>query len=217
MTRELFQQSIVKVQEDILSLGGQVEGALLRSVELLRNRDAQGAQELIQQDQVIDEQRYAIEAEVLTTVATQAPIGSDMRALAAALFISNELERMADYCKGIARINLRIGDEPLLNPFVDIPHMAEIAHGMLHDSLRAYEMRDDAAAMNIIPRDDELDKLYEQVYKALMIDIMEDVSQIRQANLLLMVAHNLERIGDRTTNICERVVYIATGQFIEVD
>jgi phosphate transport system protein len=187
----------------------------MRSVAILLNKDLDGSLELIQEDRAIDEKRYAIEANVMMIVSTQAPLASDLRALTAALFISNELERIADYGKGIARINMRIGAEPFIKPLVDIPRMGEIAREMLRQAMQAYSDRDADQALSIIPKDDEVDRLYDQVYAELMTHIMQDVSRMRQANLLLMAAHNLERTADRVTNICERVVYMATGQFLE--
>lgn len=198
-----------------MSLGIMAEGALGRSVDLLAQRDFEGTRELIQQDRAIDAKRYAIEAAALTLIATQAPIGRDMRLLAAALFIANELERIADYAKGIGRVNLRIGEEPLIKPLVEIPHMCEKANGMLHASLQAFIKQDAEQAKAVIPLDDEVDALYDQIYAELMTYIMQDPARIRQANLLLMAAHNLERAADRATNVCERVIYCVTGELID--
>lgn len=215
MPRDMYRHELAEVSNDVLALASMAGHAVMRSVEVLRNKDLDGSVEIIAADRAIDEKRYAIEGNVMLIVSTQAPLASDMRALAAALFISNELERIADYGKGIARINQRIGIEPFIKPLVDIPRMAELGQAMLRDAMQAYANRDTELAMSIIPRDDEVDQLYDQVYAELMTHIMQDVSNIRQANLLLMAAHNLERTADRVTNICERVVYMATGQFVE--
>lgn len=215
MPREMYQHALAEVSNDVLVLASMAEHAVMRSVAVLRDKDLDGSAELIAGDRAIDEKRYAIEANVMLIVSTQAPLASDMRALAAALFISNELERIADYGKGIARINQRIGIEPFIKPLVDIPRMAKSAQVMLRDAMQAYASRDAALAMTVIPRDDDVDRLYDQVYAELMTHIMQDLSNIRQANLLLMAAHNLERTADRVTNICERVVYMVTGDFVE--
>lgn len=215
MPREMYQHALAEVSNDVLVLASMAEHAVMRSVAVLRDKDLDGSAELIAGDRAIDEKRYAIEANVMLIVSTQAPLASDMRALAAALFISNELERIADYGKGIARINQRIGIEPFIKPLVDIPRMAKSAQVMLRDAMQAYASRDAALAMTVIPRDDDVDRLYDQVYAELMTHIMQDLSNIRQANLLLMAAHNLERTADRVTNICERVVYMVTGEFVE--
>jgi len=215
MSRNLFEQSLAELQANILALGDMVEGALVHSVDLLEQRDLEGSQQLIEGDRVIDEKRYAIEAEALTLIATQAPMATDMRTLAAALFIANELERIGDYAKGIGRVNVRIGPGPLIKPLIDIPPMVVVSQDMLHRSLEAYARRDVALARAIIPEDDEVDALYGQIYAELMTLVFEDMSKIRQANLLLMAAHNLERAADRATNICERVIYVVTGELLD--
>jgi len=216
MTRKMFEESLAQLHKNVLALGDVVEQTLGESVAFLQKQDFQGSHALIQRDHAIDEKRYALEADTLMLIATQGPIAGDMRALAATLFIVNELERIADYAKGIARVNLRIGDEPLMKPLIDIPRMTVIAQGMLRRSLQAYEQRDLDLAHAIIPDDDSVDALYDQVYAELMTLIMQDPSKMRQANLLLMVAHNLERSADRATNICERVIYMLTGELLDM-
>jgi phosphate transport system protein len=212
MSRRLFEQWLAKLQENVLTLGALAEQTIGQSVALLQQRDFEGARELIQQDRAIDARRYAIEADALTLIVTQQPIARDMRTIAAAIFIANELERIADYAKGIARVNIRIGDEALLKPLTDIPAMAAAGQKMLHRSLQAYVGCDVTLARAIILEDDAVDALYDQIYAELMTRIMETPAKMRQANLLLMAAHNLERTADRATNICERVIYIATGE-----
>jgi phosphate transport system protein len=141
----------------------------------------------------------------------------DLRFLASALEIVSELERMGDYAKGIAVINLRMGDQPLLKPLIDIPRMAEKAVDMLHRALTAFIQEDAEAARAIPKEDDEVDALYNQVYRELITFIIEDPKNIERANWLLWAAHNLERFADRVTNICERTIFLVTGQFIEFD
>src|SRR5512139_2780389 len=164
MPRDMYQHELAEVSNDVLTLASMAGHAVMRSVEVLCNKDLYGSLKIIADDRAIDEKRYAIEANVMMIVSTQAPLASDMRALAAALFISNELERIADYGKGIARINQRIGIEPFIKPLVDIPRMAECAQPMLPDATHAYAKRDPELAMSIIPRDDEVDQLHDQVY-----------------------------------------------------
>jgi phosphate transport system protein len=215
MSRKIFDQALGQLQESVLTLGAMAEGAQARSVELLQKRDFEASRDLIQQDRIIDEKRYAVEADALTLIATQAPLARDMRAIAAGIFIANELERIADYAKGIARVNLRIGDEQLIKPLVDLPRMAALGQKMLKRSLQAYLQCDAEAARAIILEDDAVDARYDQVYAELMTLIMADPSKMRQANLLLMAAHNLERTADRATNVCERVIYVATGELLD--
>ena len=147
---------------------------------------------------------------------TQQPMAHDLRLLASSMEIISELERMGDYAKGIANINIRMGDEPLLKPLIDIPRMAQKGADMLHRALTAFVNEDLEIAKSIPMEDDEVDALYNQIYRELMVFIIEDPKNIERANWLLWVSHNLERVADRVTNICERTVFIATGEMIEV-
>jgi len=194
-----------------------VENALTESVEILKRRDMEGSQRLIAQDRLINEKRFAIEADALILIATQQPMARDVRTLAAVLELSTELERIGDYAKGIARINLMMGERPLIKPLIDIPRMAEKARSMLHRALDAFVRGDVDLARAIPAEDDEVDALYNQVYRELMTFVMSDPRNIDQANYLLWVAHNLERAADRVTNICERVVFTVTGEMMEMD
>jgi phosphate transport system protein len=166
---------------------------------------------------VINEKRFAIESEALTLIATQQPMAGDLRVIAAVLEIAHELERMGDYAKGIAKINLMMGDEPLLKPLIDVPLMAEKARSMLHQALEAFVRRDVDLARAIPKQDDEVDALYNQVYRDLLALMMQNPRDIDRATYLLWVAHNLERTADRVANICERVIFMVTGEMMEMD
>jgi phosphate transport system protein len=216
MLRQTFEDELQRLQDEVLMLGSMVEDALTDSVECLRKRDMERSRQLIANDRLINEKRFAIEADTLTLIATQQPIAGDLRVLASVLEIAAELERMGDYSKGIANINLMIGEQPLLKPLVDIPRMAEKARDMLHRALEAFIQRDVDLAQAIPAEDDEVDALYNQVYRELATYIFADPSNIEQANYLLWAAHNLERTADRVTNICERVVFTVTGQMAEI-
>jgi phosphate transport system protein len=133
------------------------------------------------------------------------------------LHITVELERMGDYAEGIARINLLMGDEPLLKPLIDVPRMAEKATGMLRRSLESLVNRDTVTALQVCNDDDEVDNLYDQVYRELLLYMIQDPKTIQRATYLLWVAHDLERIADRATNIAERVVYLVTGKMEEIN
>ena len=217
MPRETFDRELQRLQDEILALGSMVENALTESVEILKRRDLEGSHRLIAQDHLINEKRFAIEADTLVAIATQQPMASDLRILAAILVLATELERIGDYAKGIARINLMMGEGPLMKPLIDVPRMAEKARDMLHRALDAFVRRDVALARTIPTEDDEVDALYNQVYRELMTFIMSDPRNIDQANYLLWVAHNLERAADRVTNICERVIFTVTGEMAEMD
>jgi len=215
--RETFDRELQRLQDEILALGSMVENALVESVEILKQRDMEGARRLIAQDRLINEKRFDIEADALILIATQQPVAGDVRTLAAVLELSTELERIGDYAKGIARVNLMMDEGPLIKPLIDIPRMAEKAQSMLHRALDAFVRRDVDLAWAIPTEDDEVDALYNQVSRELMTLIMTDPRAIDQANYLLWVAHNLERAADRVTNICERVVFTVTGKMTEMD
>jgi len=217
MPRKTFEGELQRLQDEVLVLGSMVEQALIESVEVLKRRDVEGARRLIAGDRLINEKRFAIEADCLALIATQQPMASDLRTLAAVLEIVTELERIGDYAKGIARINIMMGEEPLLKPLIDVPRMAEKARHMLHQALEAFVQQDVALARAIPAEDDEVDALYNQVYRELLTFIMSDPRTIDQATYLLWVAHNLERAADRVTNVCERVVFTVTGEMTEMD
>jgi phosphate transport system protein len=191
----------------------------VRSVETLKRRDFEGSEEIIAADAHINAQRFAIEAEVLALIATQQPVAGDMRFLAAAIEIVTELERIGDYAKGIAKINLLIGKEPLLKPLVDLPLMAEKVRDMLHRALEAYIWRDVELAREIPSDDDAIDHIYRKIDRDLLEFIVADPSSrtIDRANNLLWAAHDLERAADRAVNICERVVFTETGEMVEMN
>ncbi len=217
MPREAFEKELRRLQDDMLAMAQTVDTALLESVEILKRRDVDASRELIARDRLINQKRFQIESQCLVVVATQQPMASDLRYLAAILFIVNELERMGDYAKGIAKINLMIGPGPLLKPLIDVPRMAEKATSMLDRALDAFVRRDVELARSIPPEDDEVDALFDQVNRELLTLIMQDPHVIKQANYLMWVAHNLERTADRVTNLCERVIFTVTGELEELE
>ncbi|MCK6582648.1 MAG: phosphate signaling complex protein PhoU [Anaerolineales bacterium] len=216
MTRKAFDTEIQKIKDEVILLGSMVEHALLGSVEALKKRDIKASEAIIVEDKAINRKRFDLEDQLVTLIARQQPMAQDLRLLASTLEIVSELERMGDYAKGIANINVRMGDEKLLKPLIDIPRMANKGVDMLHRALTAYASNDAETAAGIPVEDDEVDALYNQIYRELMVFIIEDPKNIERANWLLWVAHNLERFADRVTNICERTMYIAHGSFEEV-
>lgn len=217
MPRQTFEQELQHLNDEILVLGSMVRTAIMSAVESLKKRDLDQARRLISEDRLINQKRFEIESEALTVIATQQPMAGDLRTVAAVLEIATELERMGDYAKGISKINLLIGNQPLLKPLIDIPLMAEKAMDMLGRSLDAFVRRDVQLARSIPVEDDQVDALYNQVYSELLKIIIADPTTIDQSNYLLWAAHNLERAADRVTNICERVVFTVTGEMREMD
>lgn len=215
--RTTFERDLKNLQDEVLVLGSMVEQALTESVDVLKRRDEDAARDLIAADRQINHRRFEIEDQTLALIATQQPMAGDLRTLAAVLELITELERIGDYAKGIARISLLIGDEKLIKPLIDIPRMAEKARHMLHQALEAFVRRDVALARSIPAQDDEIDDLYNQVFRELLTLIMADPHRIDQATFLLWAAHNLERTADRVINICERVIFTVTGEMTELD
>lgn len=215
--RTIFEQELQRLEAEMLALGSVVEQAILDSVKALQERDRQEAKRIILEDKEVNAKRFEIESDCLTLIATQQPAAIDLRTIAAILDMATELERMHDYAKGIGKINLLMGEEQFIKPLIDIPRMAEKAQGMLHRSLLAFSSRDADMARAIPAEDDEVDALYNQVYRELFTYAAADPTKLDQANYLLWTAHNLERTADRVTNICERVVFTVSGKFIELD
>lgn len=215
LMRSNFHRELARLQDEVLVLGSMVEKAILRAVDALRDRDTAAAHIIEAEDVLINRKRFDIEEAALLLIATQQPMASDLRKLAAIVHIVTDLERMGDYAAGIAHICVQIADEPLIKPLIDIPRMAEVASSMLRRALDAFIARDVAAAEAIAQEDDEVDALYQQVYRELLMLMLANPRCIDQATHLVWVAHNLERVGDRVQNICERVVFVATGRMHE--
>jgi phosphate transport system protein len=214
--RTVFHKRLREIQDEILVMGSMVGKAILRSVEALKGRDINLAQHIIDDDQGINKKRFEIEERCIELIATQQPMATDLRTIAAILNIITEIERMGDYAVGIARIVILIGGEPPLKALVDIPLMAEKTTDMLNRSLDAFINRNAEAAKKIAKEDDMIDNLYDQVFRELLIIMAEDPKTITRATRLIWTAHNLERDADRVTNICERVVFIVMGKMEEI-
>lgn len=217
MTRELFEKKLREMQDDVLIMGSMVEKAIQRSVDALKTRDHDLSNAVIHDDMAINAKRYELEEKCIHTIALQQPMAADLRVLVAILFIATELERMADHAEGIGRINLMLDDEPLPRPFGDIVEMSNRAGDMLRRSLTAFVERDDAAARKICDEDDQIDALYDSSYHALIQEIIRTPSDVQRITFLIWTSHNLERIADRVTNICERVIFMVTGQLEEIN
>ena len=217
MLRKTFENDIQQLKDELLLMGSMVEQQTLDAAEALKKRDLEAARRIYAADAKINEKRFAIENQVMILIATQQPMAHDLRLLASILEVSAELERMGDYAKGMATINVRMGDESLLKPLIDMPRLAQIASSMLHRALTAFVNEDAETAKAIPEEDDEVDALYDQVYRELMTFVMKDPKTIDRANYLLWAAHNLERMADRVTNICERTIFIVTGEIKEID
>lgn len=217
MPRTTFEGQLNTLKNEMLELGVDVGHTISRGVEALKTRDRTLAQEIIRHDDEINRRRYEIEEACYELMATQQPLANDLREIVSILLIAIELERIADHSKNLAEIVIYMGDEPLLKPLIDIPRMAETCEAMLNDALEAFVRNDAELARRVSNRDDEVDNLYQQIFRELLTYVVEDPRTVKRALNLLFAAHNLERIGDRITNIGERVIYAATGRLEELN
>lgn len=215
--RTTFEREIQALYHETLILGSMVDKAIAEAIRALQQLDTAKAHAIIHGDLAINEKRFAIEETAIEVIATQQPTARDLRTIIAVLNIIVDLERMGDHAEGIAKIVLMHDGQPLLKPLIDIPVMAEKARELLRLSLDALVSRDVALAKATAAEDDIIDALYDTVYRDLIDLMIADPRNIDRATWLLWVAHNLERIGDRATNICERVVYLVTGQMEEIN
>jgi phosphate transport system protein len=217
MPRTHYDLQLRTLQDDLLRLASQVEAAVGRSVAALQTQDVAEARRIIAEDDEIDRAQYAIEDHALHLIALQAPLAADLRLISAVISIASELERMGDYAEGIAEIVIRGANEPLLKPLIDIPRMAAVAQKMLRDSLDAFVHRDAEAARKLAAADDEVDQLTTAVQNELLSMMIQDPTNSERALHLMFVAHNLERVADRATNIAERLIFLVTGAVVDLN
>lgn len=210
-----FNRSLQKLRDDVLKMGSMVCLALPRAIQALKNSDTDLAQQIISEDEAINQLRFEIEECCLLLITRHQPVASDLRTVLAATNIALELERMGDHAKGIAVIVQNMQGKPPLKPLIDIPRMADISCDMLHQSLQAFLEGDAGLAQAVVERDEEVDQLYAQIFRELISFIVEDPAVVTRATFLLFAAHNLERVADRVTNICERVIFLSTGRLEE--
>ncbi|MDR5695359.1 MAG: phosphate signaling complex protein PhoU [Armatimonadota bacterium] len=215
--REAFDRELQALQEDLLEMARATGEQIHRAVEALKALDVDLADTIIAADYFIDQMQDQLEQRCVRLLATQQPMGRDLRAIMAAFAIGIDLERMADHAEGIAKATKRLSGRPHLKPLIDIPRMEEIFQGMLADALNAYINRDPDLAERMTAQDDVVDALRTQVFRELLTIMMEDPRTISQALDLILVAQHLERAADHATNIGERVIYMVTGELKELN
>jgi len=215
MPRETFDEQLKELEQELLAMSELVDRAIDRSVKALAERDIELSRQVIKDDEAINQVQHDIEEKCLVLIATQQPLASDLRVIFAVANIATELERMADHAKGIGQIGVLMGPREPLKPLIDIPRMADKGRWLLERELEAFVNRDVELARSLGAEDDEIDRLYDQVFRELLIFMMDDPRTITRATYLLWVAHNLERIGDRAINMGERVVFLVTGKIEE--
>ncbi len=210
--RQSFEQDLEAVRQDLVRMGQIVQNSIKDAVGALARQDKALAQQVMDGDDVIDDMQVDIEDRCISLIARQQPVAKDLRVLGTGLKITTDLERIGDHAFDIAKIVLLIGNEPLIKPLVDIPHMAVLAQSMLEDSLQAYLKLDIGLAEKVCNDDDMVDQLYHQVFRELLTYMLADPSKINQATQLIFVARYLERIADHSTNVAEWVIYLVTGE-----
>ena len=209
--RSGFDRALSEMRDNVVRLSTMVDHAIERSIDALKRQDVELAHHIVVDDKEINVLRYKIEEDAYLLMAMQQPLARDLRLIVTAIHIAVELERIADHAAGVAKLTIELAKEPLLKPLIDIPRMAEISRKMLHDAIEAYLNWDDKQALEIMKRDEEVDRLDKEVYHELLTFMLDDQSKVNRATYLLWVSHNVERIADRITNICERIVYMVTG------
>jgi len=215
MSRDQYQTDLQDLKNQMTSVVELVKKNLKDSIRFLASRDMKGADLVIQSDEQVNHKCWNIEERCIRLIATQQPVAGDLRFIFSVLQITNEVERIGDYAKGIARISRKIGGDPLVKPLVDIPRMADIAIGMMEDAQKAFCEEDEEAAREIPTRDIQIDVLYRQVHRELLTFVMERPANMEQCMQLDWIAHNLERVGDRVINICERIIFTVTGEVVD--
>jgi phosphate transport system protein len=217
MPREEFHRQLEALEHGVLEMGAMVDRQIERSLQALIDRDAALAEAVVRDDAEVNRTRFRLDSECLSLLAQQAPLATDLRVVVSVMAIAAELERMGDHAEGNAAIVLLMQDEPFVKPLVDIPKMAQISREMLRASLDAFTGRDVDKAYEVGRRDDAVDELQDIVYHDLVRIMIQDPSTVEPCTHLLWVAHNMERIADRATNIAERVVFTVTGALPEMD
>jgi phosphate transport system protein len=215
--RRAFEEQLQELLQDLLGMGEMVADSIERSIQALRGQDNELARLVVEFDDEINAAQHAIDEKCLVLIATQQPMARDLRIILSTSNIAAELERIGDYAEGIAKLAIKVSGQPLLKPLIDIPRMADEGRRMLLTSLEAFAREDEAAARRVGEADELVDGLYDQVYRELLVYMMQDPRTISQATYLLWVAHNLERIADRTTNIAERTIFTHSGQVVDLN
>jgi len=213
-SRTILDQELSQLKENIIRLGSAAGESIDQAMAALQSRDVALAQQVILHDEAINQTRFEIEEQALLILATQAPAASDLRAVIAAIHLAVELERIGDHAAGIARLVERMEDEEEIDTLHKLPQMAKRAREMVQQGMNAFIQHDAELAINMIKRDDKIDRQYGKLFRG-VLEEMKDDTYIRRATFLLWVGHNLERIGDRATNIAERVIFMCTGEFVE--
>lgn len=217
MTRNYFEQELQELDVLLIKMSSMVEETLNDSIKALKQQNVELAQKVIDNDDAIDDMEIEVEDKCLKLIALQSPLAKDLRMIATALKIITDLERIADYAVDISKITIRLSGEKYIKELIDIPRMTEIISDMLRASIDSYVNQDVNKAREAAQMDDEVDGIHKQIFRELLLIMMEDPKKINQATYFLFVSRYLERIGDHITNICERVIYSVTGEYVDLN
>ncbi len=210
-TRHEFDTALEELRSKIIQLGNMVEARIGSALDSLVRQDSDLANEVVVGDLELNDLQSEIEEKCVYLIATQQPFARDLRKIVTGFKISIGLERMGDLAVDVAKVTMRIGKTPLIKPLIDIPRMSESVRHMIIDGLEAYVKEDEAMARRMSKMDDQVDHLYNQIFRELLVFMMEDPKTITQATYLLFTARFFERMGDYCTNIAEEIVYLVTG------
>ena len=210
--RKGFHEQLKELESDMIKMGSMVEEAIHKSINALQEKDLDLAQEVLDEDDKIDDFEIKLEEDTTRLIALQQHVAKDLREIIVISKLATDLERIGDHACNIANMVIKIGDEPLIKPLIDIPRMTKIVTRRLRDSLEAFIDLDVEKARKIAEEDEEVDVLDEQILRELLTFMIEDPSTIEQATSLIFISRFLERIGDHSTNVCERVIYMKTGE-----
>lgn len=216
-TRMEFDYQLSELKHEIIRMSFLVEEVLAKSMKALVERDFELAKAVMQSDDEIDDLQNLIDEQCVTLIATQQPLAGDLRIIFAAIKMATDLERIADYGVGIAKTVIRLKDEEYIKPLIDLPRMTNIACEMLRDSVQAFSTKDAELAIQTTKKDKQLDAIFKQIYRELLMFVLESPKCINQMMSFVLIARYLERVGDHIRNICELIVYNATGKRLELD
>jgi phosphate transport system protein len=211
----LFDEELTKLKERLLRMAALVEDSIELAVEALKTQKEEPGCEVLQREGQINLLDIEIDEICLRLLALRQPMAGDLRFVTSAMKIGAELERMGDLAVNIVERAAELRTMPLLKPLIDIPRMAKMAQAMVHDSLKAFIDRDDALAESILKRDDDVDRLNDQIFRELLTYMIEDPASVKRAVGLLLVGRHLERIADHATNISEDVIFLVRGKTIK--
>jgi len=210
----IFDEELMHLKGKLLKMGSMVEDAIKISIQALLDRNNALAQRIIENDHLVNTLDVEIDEESIRLIALRQPKAGDLRFITTAMKITTDIERMGDLAVDIAERAIELNDEPMLKPYIDIPRMAEIARGMVKDSLDALVRGDTRLAMDVIKRDDEVDQLNLQVFNELLFFMIQDPHTVSRATRITYISKYLERIADHATNIAEMVIYLVEGKII---